>query len=125
MNQKKLLYLRAIQGHSGKVHSGNAGVNPTLQDNVLLPNDFTKYVCHVGHGKELKSIVRNGLVPGGFSTKTSRYVVFFTVVDPMDHKRGSRDTFCDLSQARIAPCKNTWKHLQNTVYWCNLYPAQD
>ena len=38
------------------------------------------------------------------------------------HRGGSdgRETFCDLSQARIAPYKNTWKHLQNTVYWCNL-----
>ena len=43
----------------------------------------------------------------------------------MDDKRGLRDTFCDLSQARIAPCKNTWKHLQNTVFWCNLFPAQE
>ena len=46
---------------------------------------------------------RNGLVPGGFTTKTGRYAVFFTVVDPMDDKRGLRETFCDLPQARIAP----------------------
>ena len=35
-------------------------------------------------------------------------------VDPMDDKRGLRETFCDLSQARIAPHKSTWKHLRNT-----------
>ena len=29
-----------------------------------------KYVYHVGHGKEWRSRVRNGLVPRGFSTKT-------------------------------------------------------
>ena len=39
----RLLYFRAIQGHLGKVHSGNARINPALQDNVLLPKDFTKY----------------------------------------------------------------------------------
>ena len=33
--------------------------------------------------------------------------------------------FCGLSQARIAPYKNTSKHLQNTVYWCNSSPAQE
>ena len=40
----RLLYLRAIQGHSGKAYSGNAPIDPALQDNVLLPKDFTKYV---------------------------------------------------------------------------------
>ena len=67
---EKLLHLRAIHGHSGRAHSGNAPINPVLQDNVLFCKDFTKYVHHVGHGKELRSIVRNGLVPGGFSTET-------------------------------------------------------
>ena len=32
----KLLYFRAIQGHSGKAYCGNARINPALQDNVLL-----------------------------------------------------------------------------------------
>ena len=96
----KLLYLRAIQGHSGKAYSGNARINPVLQDNVLLPKDFTKYVYHVGHGKELRSTVRIGWVPGGFSTKTGRCAVFFTVVDPMDDEQGLRETSCDLSKAR-------------------------
>ena len=40
----RLLYFRAIQGHSGKVHSGNARINPVLQDNVLLPKDFTMFL---------------------------------------------------------------------------------
>ena len=78
----KLLYLRAIQGHSGKAHSGNARTNLASQDNVLLPKDFTKYVYHVGHGKELRSVGRDGLVPGRFSTKTSRHAVFFTFCGP-------------------------------------------
>ena len=43
-----LQYLRAIQGHSGRAHSGNAPIDPVLQDKVLLPMDFTKYVYHVG-----------------------------------------------------------------------------
>ena len=122
---EKLLFLRAIQDHSGKAHSGNARINPALQDNVLLPKDFTKYVYHVGNGKELRSIVRHGLVPGGFSTETGRHAVFFTVVNPMDDEQGLRETFCDLSKARIVPYKNTWKPPQDTVYWCNLLLAQE
>ena len=108
----KLQNLRAILGHSGKAYSGNARINPALQDNVLLPKVFTKYVYHVGNGEELRSIVRDGLVPGGFCTKTGRQAVFFTVVNPMDDEQGSRETFCDLSKARIAPYKNTGNHFK-------------
>ena len=113
---ERLLYLRATQGQSGRAHSGNAPNDLVLQDNVLLPMNFTKYVYHVGHGIELRTIVRNGLIPGGFSTETGRYAVFFTVVDPIDEKRGLRETFCDLSQARIALFKNIWKLLQHKIF---------
>ena len=37
--------------------------------------------------------MRNGLLPGGFSTKTGRYAVFFTVVDPMNDAQGLRRPF--------------------------------
>ena len=122
---EKLLYLRAIQGHSGKEYSGNARINPALQDNVLLPEDFTKFIHHVGHAEDLGSVVRNGQVPGGFSTRTGRQAVFFTCEDPMDDDQGFRKTFGDLSKARIAPYKNTWKPLQDMVFWCNLMLAQE
>ena len=36
--------------------------------------------------------------------------MFFTVVNPMDHQDGLGETLCDLSQAWIAPYKNTSKH---------------
>ena len=123
---ERLLYLRAIQGLSGRAHSVNAPVGPVLQDNVLIPMNFTRYVYHVGHGNELRSMVNHGLVPGGFSTKTGRYAVFFTVVDPMDDEQGLRE---DLLRFITSKCralyKNTWKRLQNTVYWCKLLPAQE
>ena len=61
---EKLLYCRAIQGLSGNAYSGHALVNLALQENVLLPKDFAKYVYHFGNGKELRSTVRNGLVLG-------------------------------------------------------------
>ena len=93
---ERLLFLRAIQGHSGRAHSGYAPIDPVLQDNVLLPMNFTKYVHYVGHGNEMRSIVRNGLILGGFGTEQGRYAVFFTVMDPMDDKRGLRETFHDL-----------------------------
>ena len=102
---ERVLYLRAIQGHSERANSGNAPIDPVLQDTVLLPMNFTKYVYRVGHGNELRSMVCDGLIYGGFSTKTGRYAVFFTVVDSIDDKRGLRKTFCELPQARSAPKK--------------------
>ena len=52
--------LRAIQGHSGGKH-----IDPTLQDNVLLPNDFAEHICHVGSSHDLHSIIPSGLIKGG------------------------------------------------------------
>ena len=72
-----------------KRFSRNAPIDHALQDNVLLLKDFAKHVHHVGNGKELRSRVRNGLVAGGFSTKTGRQAVLFTVVNAMDDKQDS------------------------------------
>ena len=32
---------------------------------------------------------------------------------------------CDLTKPRIMPSKNTWKRLQNTVFWFNLKLGQE
>ena len=108
---QKFLYLRAIQGHSGST------INPALQDNVLLPEGFPEYIYHVGNGKELMSI-------GRVSLRTGRQAVFYTIANPIVYQDGSGKTSCDLSPARIAPSKNTWKRFQNTVFRCNLKLAQ-
>ena len=36
---QEILYLRALQGHSGR-----KPIDPTHQDNVLIPNNFFKYM---------------------------------------------------------------------------------
>ena len=36
---REILYLRPLQGHSGR-----NPIDPTLQDNVLIPNNFFEYV---------------------------------------------------------------------------------
>ena len=53
-SSNQLLYLRAIQKHSG-----DNVVDPALQDNVLLPKRFTEYLFHVGNANELNSVIRN------------------------------------------------------------------
>ena len=57
-----------------------------MQDNVLLPEGLTEFFDHVGNGKELRSMVNHGLIPGGVSLRTGRQAVFFTVVNPMDYQ---------------------------------------
>ena len=42
-------------------------INLALQDTMLLPEGFTEFIYHVGNGKELRSIVNHGLIPGGVS----------------------------------------------------------
>ena len=66
----EILYLRALQGHSGR----NL-IDPSLQDNVLIPNDSFKYIYHVGCAINLHSIMNSGLIPGG-QNLSKRQTVF-------------------------------------------------
>ena len=56
-SSEHVLCFRAIQGHSG----GNL-VDPTLQDNVLLPYDFADYIYHIGNAHDMHSIIQGGLI---------------------------------------------------------------
>ena len=105
------LYFRAIQGHSGR----NV-VDPSLQDNVLLPEHFTEYIHHIRNAIELYSMIRSGLIPGGKSLKRDRQSVFFTALNPMEHDQGIEETRCNLDEPRIVPHKNTWRsHQKHSV----------
>ena len=53
------LYLRALQGHSGR----NL-IDPSLQDNVI-PSNFFQYIYHVACAINLHSIINSGLIRGG------------------------------------------------------------
>ena len=54
------MYLRALQGNSGC----NL-IDPTFQDNVILPSGFFQYIHLVGCAINLHSIINSGLIPGG------------------------------------------------------------
>ena len=115
---QEILYLRALQGHSGR----NL-IDPTLQDNVLIPNDFFEYTCHVGCAVNLHSITNSGLISGG-QNLSKRQTVLFLPVNPMDkeHKDPER---IDLEAPRLAQYMHTaWKKHQNTVYWVDTNLAQ-
>ena len=70
-----ILYLRALQGHSGR-----SLIDPTFQDNVVIPIDFFQYIYHVGCAINLHSIINSGLIPGG-KILSNRQTVFFLPVD--------------------------------------------
>ena len=75
-----ILYFRGLQGHSGR-----SLIDPALQDNVLIPNNFFQYIYRVGGAINLHSIINSGLIAGG-QNLNNRQTVFFLLVDPMDQK---------------------------------------
>ena len=104
-----ILYLRAIRGHSGGNH-----IDPTLQDNVLLPNDFAEHTCHVGSSHDMQTIIQSGSIPGGKDIRKGRHTVLFTAVNPKHtHLHKQRDY--DVTKPRIAVYKQNGKY---TREWC-------
>ena len=89
------LYLRALQGHSGR-----SFIDPTLQDNVIIPDAFFKYIYHVVCAINSHSIKISGLMPGG-QNLSKRQTVFFLPMDPMDKNHEDPDTI-DLEAPRLA-----------------------
>ena len=59
-SRQEMLYLRALQGHSGR-----NPIDPSLQDNVLIPDNFFEYIYHIGCAVNLHFITNSGLIPGG------------------------------------------------------------
>ena len=80
-----IVYLRALQGHSGR----NL-IDPSLQDNVLIPDDFFEYIYHIGCAINLHSIIHSGLILGG-QNLSKRQTVFFTSVDPTNKEHKDPD----------------------------------
>ena len=116
---QEILHLRALQGHSGR----NL-IDPSLQDNVLIPNDFFECIYHIGCAINSHSIMNSGLIPGG-QKFGKRQAVFFTSVDPMNREHRDPDVI-DLEAPRLAwyKQKKRWKKDQNTVYWVDIKLAQ-
>ena len=89
-----ILYLRALQGHSGR----NL-IDPTLQDNVVIPSNFFQYIYHVGCAINLHSIINSGL---------------------MDKNYKDPDTI-DLNEPRHAQYMHkAWKRHHNAVFWVDI-----
>ena len=100
---KTFVYFRALQGHSGR----NL-INPSLQDNVVIPSNFRKHIYHVGCAFNLNSIINSGLILGGQSS-SKRQTVFFLPIDPRDKSHKDPEKI-DLNVPRRAQyLHNAWK----------------
>ena len=114
---QEILYFRAHQGHSGR-----NPIDPSLHDNVLIPNNFFEHVYHIGCAVNLHSITNSGLIAGGQNSSRERQTVFFTAVNPMNKEHPHE---LDLTKPRLASYKQKkWKVHQDTVYWVDTQLAQ-
>ena len=90
-----VLYLRALQGHSGRNF-----IDPSLQNNVVVLDDFFKYIYHVGCAINLHSIINSGLILGG-ENLSKRQTVFFLPLNLMDIEHKDPEKI-DLEAPRLA-----------------------
>ena len=115
---KKFFISVLFQGHSGRTL-----IDPSFQDNVLIPNSFFEYIYHIGCAVSVHSITNSGLIAGGQNYSKERQTVFFTALNPMikNHKDPQE---VDLSKPRFASSRQTWKRHEDTVYWVGFHFAQ-
>ena len=109
-----IIYLRALQGHSG-----DSIIDLAMQDHVLIAPGIFPYIYHVGSNFNIPSILSNGLIPGGLEL-SRRQSVFFLPVDPRDENHRDPENI-DYSVPRRARYKqNNWKRHQDTVFWIDI-----
>ena len=110
-----ILYLRALQGHSGR----NL-IDPSLQENVIIPDGFFKYIYHVGCAINSHSFYEFRIDTGraNFEQKTDSILSACGSLWTKEHK--DPDTI-DLEAPRLAQYMHkAWKKHQNTVYWVDI-----
>ena len=109
-----ILYLRALQGHSGR----NL-IDPLLQDNVIIQRGSFHNIYHIGCAFNLHSIINNGLIPGG-QDSSRRQTVFFLPIDPRDKDREDPE-HNDFSVPRRARyVHSARKRHQDAVFWVDI-----
>ena len=109
-----ILYLRALQGHSGRNLSG-----PLIQGNVIIQRGLFLHIFHFGCAINLHSIINNGLIPGG-QDSSRRQTVFFLPIDPRN-KEHQDPEHIDFSVPRRAQyLHSAWKKHEDAVFWVDI-----
>ena len=109
-----IIYLRALQGHSG-----DSIIDLALQDHVLIGPGVFPYIYHVGSNFNIPSILSNGLIPGG-QNLSRRQSVFFLPVDPRDENHRDPENIDYSVPRRARYVQNMWKRHQDTVFWIDI-----
>ena len=103
---------------------GRNPIDPSLQDNVLIPNNFFEYIYHIGCAINLHSITNSGLLPGGQILSKERQTAFFTALNPMNKEHKDPHEI-DLEAPRHAWYKQKkWRRRQDSVHWVDIQLAQ-
>ena len=105
-----ILYLRALQGHSGR----NL-IHPQLQDDVIIQLGLFHHIYHIGCAFNLHSIVNNGLIPGGQDSSRRQTVCFFPI-DPRDKYHEDPERFDFSGPRRSQYLHSAWKKHQDVVF---------
>ena len=87
----ELVYIRAIQGHSGGTF-----IHPELMNYVPISHKWKQFICHMGRARDRYSIAEAGLVAGGKEGKEGRQTIFFTPLDPYHSDASKAETVTDL-----------------------------
>ena len=109
-----IIYLRALQGHSG-----DNIIDLEMQDHVLITPGIFPYVYHVGSNFNIPSILSNGLIPGGLEL-SGRQSVFFLPIDPRDENHRDPENIDYSVPRRARYVQNSWKRHQDTVFWIDI-----
>ena len=117
-SRQGILYLQALQGHSRRNH-----IDPSLQDNVLIPNNFFEYIYHIWMCCQCTLHHKFSIDSGRTNSSRERRTVFFTAVNPMN-KKHQDPIELDLTKPRLASYKQQWKRHQDAVYWVDIQLAQ-
>ena len=109
-----IIYLRALQGHSG-----DSIIDLEMQDHVLIAPGIFPSVYHVGSNFNIPSILSNGLIPGGLEL-SGRQSVFFLPIDPRDEDHQDPENIDYSVPRRARYMQNSWKRNQDTVFWIDI-----
>ena len=112
-----ILYLRALQGHSGR----NL-IDPSLQDNVIIPDGFFKYTFdHVGCAINLHSIINSRIDTGRtkFEQQTDSILSVLWILWTKNTRILTRSTWKHHVLHWYMHTKHGRRH-QDTAYWVDI-----
>ena len=113
-SREKLLYIRAIQGHSG-----GETVELEMMGHVYISPNWKQFVFNRGCSFDLKFLLGAGLIARGREGRENRHTVFFTPLNPWGTE--VEEEYCDdLTKPRKVHYKTGWTHSQDSVYWIHL-----